>query len=220
MSSPIVTQFYSLRSPYSWLAFHRAQLILPGLGASVRNVAVFPPPGMNPGSTSTPRRLAYTLADAARVAQAYGLTPRWPETLDTEWVRPHGCVYWAAESGRGDAFLAAAFAARFERGQDLGSASVLAAVACEAGLDGDTCVATADDASRHAQVWKGMAEAQQTGIFGVPTFVFEGELFWGNDRLEWLVRRIEQSRGRAVPDLATEPFAPVCNSPDRVTAAE
>ena len=55
-----------------------------------------------------------------------------------------------------------------------------------------------------------MAEAQATGIFGVPTFVLDGELFWGNDRLEWLIRRIDQSRGRAVPDLAARPLAPVC----------
>ena len=55
MHAATVTQFYSLRSPYSWLAFHRAQRILPSLGVSVRNVAVFPPPGVSVGSTSTRR---------------------------------------------------------------------------------------------------------------------------------------------------------------------
>jgi 2-hydroxychromene-2-carboxylate isomerase len=172
MSSSAVTLYYSLRSPYSWLACRRLERVR--LGADVRFVAVFPPPGMTPASTSSPRRLAYTRDDATRIAAAYGYTVRWPETLDTEWVRPHGCAYWAMEAGRGTEFILAAHAARFERGEDLGAAPALA------------------------------------GIFGVPTFVLDGELFWGNDRLEWLIRRIEQSRGRAVPDLAAQPLAPVC----------
>ena len=210
MSSEQVTLFYSFRSPYSWLAFRRVQQVLPRLGVELRPIAVFPPSGMTPANTSTPRRLQYTLDDATRIAAAYGLTLRSPEVLDTEWVRPHACAYWAADAGRGNAFIAAAHAARFERGGDLGSATVLADIAREVGLDPDACVAAADDPKRHGQVWQGMQEAQATGIFGVPTFVFGGELFWGNDRLEWLVRRIEQARGRAVPDLAADPFAPVC----------
>jgi 2-hydroxychromene-2-carboxylate isomerase len=208
MSSSAVTLYYSLRSPYSWLACRRLERVR--LGADVRFVAVFPPPGMTPASTSSPRRLAYTRDDATRIAAAYGYTVRWPETLDTEWVRPHGCAYWAMEAGRGTEFILAAHAARFERGEDLGAAPALAAIAREVGLDADAGVAAADDPARHAQVWQGMAEAQAAGIFGVPTFVLDGELFWGNDRLEWLIRRIEQSRGRAVPDLAAQPLAPVC----------
>jgi 2-hydroxychromene-2-carboxylate isomerase len=208
MSLPAVTLFYSFRSPYSWLALGRLQRI--ELGADLRYIAVFPPPGMTPVSTSSPRRLAYTRDDATRIAAAYGYTVRWPEALDTEWVRPHASAYWATEAGRGADFILAAHAARFECGEDLGDASVLASVAREVGLDGDACVAAADDPARHAQVWAGMKEAQTAGIFGVPTFLLDGELFWGNDRLEWLVRRLEQTRGRAVPDLSAQPLAPVC----------
>jgi 2-hydroxychromene-2-carboxylate isomerase len=210
MASEPVTLFYSFRSPYSWLGFHRARRVLPALDVDLRCVPVFPPPGMVTASTSTPRRLAYTLEDAARVAAAYGLTVRWPREVDTEWVRPHACAYWAAEADRGDAFIAAAFAARFERGEDLGSAAALTSIAREVGLDGAACVTAADDPGRHRQVWQGMAEAQASGIFGVPTFVFAGQTFWGNDRLEWLVRTIEQTRGRPVPDLAAQPLGQVC----------
>jgi 2-hydroxychromene-2-carboxylate isomerase len=210
MPSPSVTLFYSFRSPYSWLGFHRARRALPALDVELRCVPVFPPPGMVTASTSTPQRLAYTLEDSARVAAAYGLTVRWPEEVDVDWVRPHACAYWAAEAGRGEDFIAAAFAARFERAQDLGAAAVLRGVAAEIGLDGDACVTATGDPQRHRQVWQGMAEAQASGVFGVPTFVFAGKMFWGNDRLEWLVRAIAQTRGRAVPDLAADPLGPVC----------
>jgi 2-hydroxychromene-2-carboxylate isomerase len=210
MTSPTVTLFYSFRSPYSWLGFHRARRALPAMGVELRCVPVFPPPGMVTASTSTPRRLGYTLEDAGRMAAAYGLTARWPEEVDTEWVRPHGCAYWAAEAGRGEDFIAAAFSARFERGEDLGSAPVLTAIALSIGLDGAACLAAADDPTRHGQVWQGMAEAQAAGIFGVPTFVFAGQTFWGNDRLEWLMRAIGRARGESVPDLAADPLAYPC----------
>ena len=95
-----VTLFYSFRSPYSWLGFHRARRVLPALDVDLRCIGVFPPPGMVTASTSTPRRLAYTLEDAARVAAAYGLAVRWPQEVDTEWVRPHACAYWAADARR------------------------------------------------------------------------------------------------------------------------
>ena len=93
-----VTLFYSFRSPYSWLAVRRLQRIR-ARRRTCDAIAVFPPPGMTPASTSSPRRLAYTRDDATRVAAAYGYTVRWPEALDTEWVRPHGSAYWATEAG-------------------------------------------------------------------------------------------------------------------------
>ena len=34
-------------------------------------------------------------------------------------------------------------------------------------------------------------EAEQDGIFGVPAFVVRGELFWGNDRLPWIEKRLQ-----------------------------
>jgi 2-hydroxychromene-2-carboxylate isomerase len=208
--TPLVTLYYSFRSPYSWFGFHRARRALPACGAELRSVPVFPPPGMVTASTSTPRRLAYTREDCERIAAAYGLRVRWPEALDTDWVRPHACAYWAADAGLEEAFIAAAFAARFERGLDLGAAPVLEGIAREIGLDGDACVAAADDPARHGQVWQGMAQAQGSGIFGVPTFVYEGKLFWGNDRLEWVLRAIAESRGDPVADLAAQPLAAPC----------
>ncbi|MEK9725933.1 MAG: 2-hydroxychromene-2-carboxylate isomerase [Rhodospirillaceae bacterium] len=44
-------------------------------------------------------------------------------------------------------------------------------------------------------IWEGnLAEAQRIGIFGTPTYVYRGELFWGQDRLEFLERAIAESR--------------------------
>ena len=46
------------------------------------------------------------------------------------------------------------------------------------------------------EIWDGnLAEAQRIGIFGTPTYVYCGELFWGQDRLTFLERAITGAQG-------------------------
>ena len=52
-----------------------------------------------------------------------------------------------------------------------------------------------------SRVLEGITEALTDTIFGVPFFVYRNQKFWGNDRLEWLLRAIFDDNGRAVPDL-------------------
>ena len=42
-----------------------------------------------------------------------------------------------------------------------------------------------------------IAEAEAMGVFGVPMFVLDGELFWGCDRLDLLRERLDERRGAA-----------------------
>lgn len=42
-------------------------------------------------------------------------------------------------------------------------------------------------------------EAEASGVFGVPTFVFEGELFWGGDRIGLLRERLDEKRVKRRP---------------------
>ena len=44
----------------------------------------------------------------------------------------------------------------------------------------------------HAEHDRIIEEAEALGVFGVPTMVFNGELFWGGDRIDMLIERIEK----------------------------
>jgi 2-hydroxychromene-2-carboxylate isomerase len=70
----------------------------------------------------------------------------------------------------------------------------VAAVATEVGLDGEALVrdAAADDVK--AEYRRYTDEAIGRGVFGSPFYFFEGERFWGQDRLEHLERAIEKAR--------------------------
>ena len=51
-----------------------------------------------------------------------------------------------------------------------------------------------------------MAGVKEEGVFCVPYFVYKDSAYWGNDRLEWLIREINSDSGIDVTDLASDPF--------------
>lgn len=206
---PLVEMFFSFRSPYAWLGFERLWRVSGELAIDVRYIPVFPPPGSGePRITADPRQRRYMTEDVERIARAYGYTLRWPGKMDADWMRSHAAAALALREGRGPEFISAAFRARFERGEDLGDDGVLAAAGEEAGLDGAEVVAAADDPKLHEVVQLGFMRAGEAEIVGVPFFVLQGQRYWGNDRLEWLLRAVRQARGEPVPDLKADPLSP------------
>jgi 2-hydroxychromene-2-carboxylate isomerase len=199
--------YFSFRSPYSWLLHHRLQATGAIPWRDLDPVPIYPPDAETVARIAGGRtRLSYLGEDAERIARAYGLAVRWPEALDTDWARPHTAFLWARSEGRGQGFAGALFAARFQRGADIGTDEELRAAAAAAGLDADGTVAAADHPDWRERLAAGFARMQEDRVFGVPTFVLDGERFWGNDRLEWVLRRLAERRGDRVPDLAAEPL--------------
>lgn len=65
---------------------------------------------------------------------------------------------------------------------------VLAGIAERSGLDRQEFLAALQDARYEAALERSNKEAEADGVFGFPFFIYEGQKFWGNDRLEWLVQ--------------------------------
>lgn len=201
--------YFSFRSPYSWLAFHRIDPALAGLPVTLDRIPVFPPPNFANDPAKVPAKAKYIRTDIGRIAEAYGFAYRVPDALDCEWVRPHAVFLRAKDEGKDLAFGKALYEARWSRGLDVGDNAVMREAALSAGLDANTALAAADDAAYHRRVWEGMIQgAGEDDIFGVPYFVFRGDRYWGNDRIEWLVRAIRRAHGMPVVDL-TDPLTPL-----------
>jgi 2-hydroxychromene-2-carboxylate isomerase len=66
----------------------------------------------------------------------------------------------------------------------------LARIADAAGLDGQELVRLVDDPETARRRERTIVDALAAGVFGVPSFVVDGELFWGNDRLILLRRHL------------------------------
>ena len=87
--------------------------------------------------------------------------------------------------GWGEDFSRAVYTAEFGQGRDIGLPETVADVLTALGKDTAAVTARAQSDANKLALRKNTEEAQALGIFGAPSFVTaDGELFWGNDRLE------------------------------------
>lgn len=203
--------YTSLRSPYSWFA-HSRLLAADFTLQEFDVIPVFPPSAAAVAAIGGGKtKGAYQKADVQRIAAAYGLSLTNSVPPDTDWWRPHAVYLWARDRDheRGTAFLTAAFRRRFVDGQDLGSSEVLRELADEIGIDPQEAQVAADAPAWRETIQSGFTQMRADHAWGVPTIAFEGELFFGNDRLDWFRRALAASRREPVPDLTEDPWARV-----------
>ena len=108
---------------------------------------------------------------------------------------PDGLVLAAIEAGFDpDPLLRRAFAAVWEEQLDLADPEVLFRLAGESGLPGRQLVERAASSEIGAVYAKNQQDAQAADVFGSPAYVLNGEVFWGQDRLELLDDALKSSR--------------------------
>jgi 2-hydroxychromene-2-carboxylate isomerase len=79
--------------------------------------------------------------------------------------------------------------------RDIADHPTLEAIANENGMDGKALLAATEREDVQAEYQSNTDEAMGLGVFGAPTYVFDGELFWGQDRLQMLEWRLTQKLG-------------------------
>ena len=79
--------------------------------------------------------------------------------------------------------------------RDIADHATLATIANEQRMDGKASLAATEDEAVKAEYQSNTEEAIGLGVFGAPTYVFDGELFWGQDRLQMLEWRLTQKLG-------------------------
>jgi len=191
---PDAVRFYfAYNSPYAFLANTRIAGMLAPLGATIEYRPVYQP--RNAAAADEYMRspkFRYVFEDVVRFADAYGLRLRPGPFTDTR----RACLGFlhADAGGRGKAYHDRVYAARFLEEADIGQDATLARIAEQAGLDRAQFLAALDDPATAAALERSTRDAEADGAFGFPFFVWSGKHFWGNDRLEWLVRAMEQAR--------------------------
>ena len=198
MSSPEVRFYFSFRSPYAWLALERWDIVLGDLAIRRELIPIYPQPSKFPNDpAAVPEKVKYIGQDLLRLTRAYGLSLMPPVSLDTDWANAHAAFIAADQAGQGESFARALYRARWCEQKDVGLDEVIFEAAERAGLAGDEVVNGAHDESKRTQVSGNMQRGrEQDGIFGVPTFIFNGQMFWGQDRMEFLAEAVRESLGR------------------------
>jgi 2-hydroxychromene-2-carboxylate isomerase len=175
--------FFSFRSPYSYLAAPRAFALGDEGGIDVRFRGVIP---MAMRGQAVPRaKQLHTLRDVKREAVRLGMPfgpvhdPIGPGALRCLMVSEH-----AADAGRVREFVLEASRAIWAEAADISRDGPLRAVCERAGLDWKSAQAALVDPAIRARVDANTAALAELGHWGVPVFVLDGELFWGQDRID------------------------------------
>jgi 2-hydroxychromene-2-carboxylate isomerase len=106
-----------------------------------------------------------------------------------------GVVIAAIEAGLDpDPFLRRAFPAIWEQELNLADPGTIATIADEAGFPGKELVARAGSDEIGAAYEKNRQDALTAGVFGAPAYVLDGEVFWGQDRIELLADALKSGR--------------------------
>ena len=201
--------YYSLSSPWAYFAGprlqdiarrHRARLTLKPYDFQ----AVVPKTGGVPLRTRPEPRRRYHEIELDRWRKHLGmplvLRPKhYPQEIpaDPDWNKYAGWMVIAAQRSGLDAFPLshALLRALWAEERDIASPQVRRAVADENGYDGAGLSAAETSEPVQSLYRQFSAEAEARGVFGSPTFIVDGEVFWGQDRLHFLDRKLETLRG-------------------------
>jgi 2-hydroxychromene-2-carboxylate isomerase len=190
--------YFSFRSPYAWFAAERLESDLGDLKVPIELVPIYPTSGHLLNATSIPEKMAYLVQDVARLARERGLALRFPSPADPDWSLSHAAFLHVHRQAAGAErrFMLEAFRKRWSEGLDLGEDAVIADAARAAGLDPATVVAGAHSSDLRAEVstsWQRAIERDR--IFGVPSFIYAGKLYWGQDRMHFVRNAVMRKSG-------------------------
>ena len=194
-----IDTYTSLNSPWAYLGSARLAAIAKRHGARIavkpaRFGDVFAQTGGVLLAKRAPARQAYRLVELQRWRDHLGIPivvkPKYFPADETAGVR---LVIAAALAGLDAHALASEIGrAVWEREENMAEAEVLGAAAKRAGLDAAKLRAGAPDDAKLDAIWDAnTAEAVTRGVFGAPSAVLpSGEIFWGQDRLDFLDRAL------------------------------
>jgi 2-hydroxychromene-2-carboxylate isomerase len=181
--------FYEFASTYSYIAAMRIAPLAQAAGVTVRwRPFLLGPIFKQQGWDTSPFNLypakgRYMVRDCERQCAALGIAFRLPDPFPQNTLTAARVALAALAEGWGEEFSRAVYRAQFAEGRQIGSAEVVGAIVRDLGRD-DAVLARAQSDAIKQELRATTEEAQRLGIFGAPSFVAGGELFWGNDRLE------------------------------------
>ena len=196
MSPPILDFWFDFASTYSYPAAMRIRRLADETGVKVRfRPFLLGPIFKTQGWTTSPFNLFEAKGrnmwrDLERICTDCGLSFRRPEPFPQNSVlaarvallglaEPFSSKPW------GEAFCVEVFRAQFGEGRPIERSETIAAILAGLDVPPEPTLTAAQSNDNKLRLRDQTEQAQRAGVFGAPTFISaDGELFWGNDRLE------------------------------------
>jgi 2-hydroxychromene-2-carboxylate isomerase len=193
---PRLEFFFDYGSPYSYLADSR----LPALSERTGAELIYRPMLLGGVFKATGNQSPAVQPCEAKRAYGFLELQRWVAQLGVPFEgNPHFPINTlllmrtavaAQHAGVFEPFHRAVYPAFWAEGENLGEPEVVGRVVEKAGLDARALLETAGSPDVKAELRAATEEAVARGAFGAPTFFVEGEMFFGNDRLDYVERAL------------------------------
>jgi 2-hydroxychromene-2-carboxylate isomerase len=190
MPSAVLEFWFEFASTYSYLSAMRIETLASQAGVTVHwKPFLLGPIFQAQGWTTSPFNIypakgRYMVRDIERLASerglAFALLSKFPQNglLAARLALTGSDEGWVAPFTRG------VYVAEFAQGADISDRAILRSVLQGLGLDSEQLFSRVEQPDLKDRLKEQTAEAQARGIFGAPSFLAGGELFWGDDRLE------------------------------------
>ena len=207
MRVPRIQHYFDYKSPYAWLAQAANEQLEHEYGVVIERLPYTLDIPSYLGSAEVDaagqvlfearnahqwRRVRYSYMDCRREANRRGLVLRGPRKIFDSSIAHIGFLF-SARVGAWRAYHDAVFTRFWRRELDLEDPAAIVAALAETGVPttGFTAWLAGEGRGLHDSV---RAAAEAAGVFGVPSWVVDGELFWGAERMPRIIERIVAAR--------------------------
>jgi 2-hydroxychromene-2-carboxylate isomerase len=195
---PSIDYYFTPQSPWTYLGHARFATLAREVGANVRVLPadfgrVFSASGGLPLGKRAPQRQAYRLVELKRFGDHLGMPINTqPKFFPVSGDAASRLIIAVQQHNGADAAMkisSAIFAAVWEQERDIANQQVLGELLAESGLDA-ACLAQSLSLQVQTPYDANTQAAIDHGVFGAPTYIVDGEMFWGQDRLDFLARKL------------------------------
>lgn len=196
--------YFSPQSGYAYLGHPRVREIARAHGATISwrpvdILKVFSEGGSTAPAKQSPQRNAYRKQDIVRWAKLRGIPMNTePAFWPTDTLPACRMIAAAIHEGIDPAdLIGACLSAVWAKNLQIADKAVLVTLADALGLDGKRLVELSDGVEATEAVNRYTAQAIEAGVFGSPTYVVGGEMFFGQDRLDFVAAELEALKAGA-----------------------
>ena len=208
LSGKVIDYYFSVLSDWAYFGGERLERLARRYGAKINHMpirlaAVYAGTGGILLQKRSKQRQDYRVVELRRWHDVLGMpiniSPKYYPTDD----QLASCLIIAAKRNGLNAGLLANSILRaiWAEDRDISDPETLTRIAAGIGLDGDALVSAAASEAARQEFESYTAEAQQRGVFGSPFYICDGEIFWGQDRLDFLEGVLARTASARAPYL-------------------
>jgi len=188
--------YYDYISPASYLAWTQLTGICKRYNARINYKPVFLGGVLKANASNSPitvpAKWEWMKADFLRYANYYGVPYQLNPHFIFSTVNAMRGAIWASENNQIEAYNQAMFTAAWVDGKDLSDKNTLADILDKAGINSAAALEAMTQPEMKSALIQSTEKAVKRGIFGAPSMIVDGDIFFGQDRLIWIERALSK----------------------------